>query len=144
MNFNFDTPFKEIIIDNPDDNLPIINTINDHRRGGGDRNRGTKVIKEVVTITDISLKVYWDNKQWVSVAEDLVIPDASIQTIAFFSDFDKIMSAKELIVHKLNTESNRYLINIGLVITQILNLLCLSLFFFFFFSKNSENKKVET
>ena len=91
---------KEIMIDNPDDNLPIINTINDHRRGGGDRNRGTKVIKEVETITDISLKVYWDNKQWVSVAEDLVIPDASIQTIAFFSDFEKIMSAKELIVHK--------------------------------------------
>ena len=51
---------------------------------------------------------------------------------------------KELIAHKLNAESNRYLINIGLVITQILNLLCLSLFFFFIFSKSSESKKVET
>ena len=51
---------------------------------------------------------------------------------------------KELIAHKLNAESNRYLINIGLVITQILNLLCLSLFFFFIFSKSSERKKVET
>ena len=61
-------------------------------------------------------------------------------------DMEKVIynRNKELIVHKLNTESNRYLINIGLVITQILNLLCLSLFFFFFFSKNSENKKVET
>ena len=61
-------------------------------------------------------------------------------------DIEKVIynRNKELIVHKLNTESNRYLINIGLVITQILNLLCLSLFFFFFFSKNSENKKVET
>ena len=51
---------------------------------------------------------------------------------------------KELIAHKLNAESNRYLINIGLVITQILNLLCLSLFFFFIFSNRSESKKVET
>ena len=51
---------------------------------------------------------------------------------------------KKLIAHKLNAESNRYLINIGLVITQILNLLCLSLFFFFIFSNSSESKKVET
>ena len=50
---------------------------------------------------------------------------------------------KELISHKLNAESNRYLINISLVITQILNLLCLSIFFFFFFSKNSGSKKLE-
>lgn len=91
---------REIIVDNPDNNLPIINNINDHRRGGGDRNRGTKIIKEVETLTDITLKVYWDNKQWISLAQDIVIPDAAIQTIGFMSDFDKIMSAKALIVHK--------------------------------------------
>ena len=50
---------------------------------------------------------------------------------------------KKLISQRLHYENNRYLITIGLVITQILNLLCLSFFFFFFFSKNSESKKID-
>ena len=49
----------------------------------------------------------------------------------------------KLISQRLHYENNRYLITIGLVITQILNLLCLSFFFFFFFSKNSESKKID-
>lgn len=49
----------------------------------------------------------------------------------------------KLISQRLHYENNRYLINIGLVITQILNLLCLSFFCFFFFSKNSESKKID-
>tara|TARA_B100001769_G_C22005399_1_gene540306 strand:- start:64 stop:552 length:489 start_codon:yes stop_codon:yes gene_type:complete len=92
---------REIIIDDPDDNLPIINTINDHRRnGGGDKKRGTKVIREVEVLTDIKLKVYWDTKQWIQIADALSIPNASIQTIGFMSDFNKIVSAKSLLVHK--------------------------------------------
>jgi len=51
---------------------------------------------------------------------------------------------KKLILQKLNYESSRYLINIGLVVTQILNLLCLSFFFFFFLSDKSEIKNLKT
>ena len=91
---------KEVIIYNPDNNLPDINTINDHRRNGGDRNRGTKTIKEVEVLTDIKLKVYWDAKQFIRISENLVVPDAEIQTISFMSDLPKIQKAKQLIVHK--------------------------------------------
>jgi len=91
---------KEVIIKTPDNNLPNINTINDHRRGGGDRNRGTKTIKEVEVLTDIKLKVYWDAKQFIRIAPNLVVPDAEIQTISFMSDLPKFQRAKALIVHK--------------------------------------------
>lgn len=91
---------KEVIVYNPNNNLPNINSINDHRRGGGDRNRGTKTIKEVEVLTDIKIKVYWDAKQWIGFSDNIKIPDGSIQTIAFMSDLEKIMSAKNLLVHK--------------------------------------------
>lgn len=92
---------REVIVDNPDNNLPIINTINDHRRnGGGDKKRGTKVIREIETFTDIKLKVYWDSKQWLQIADALSIPNASIQTIGYMTDLDKILSARSLLVHK--------------------------------------------
>ena len=91
---------KEVIITTPDDNIPTINTINDHRRGGGDRNRGTKTIKEVEVLTDIKLKVYWSDKEWVKVSQNIVVPDADIQTIFYMSDLPKILKAKQLLVHK--------------------------------------------
>lgn len=91
---------KEIIITTPDDNIPTINTINDHRRGGGDRNRGTKTIKEVEVLTDIKLKVYWSDKEWIKVSQNIVVPDADIQTIFYMSDLSKILKAKQLLVHK--------------------------------------------
>ena len=91
---------KEIIITTPDDNIPTINTINDHRRGGGDRNRGTKTIKEVEVLTDIKLKVYWSDKEWIKVSPNIVVPDADIQTIFYMSDLPKILRAKQLLVHK--------------------------------------------
>ena len=91
---------KEIIVTTPDDNIPTINTINDHRRGGGDRNRGTKTIKEVEVLTDIKLKVYWSDKEWIKVSQNIVVPDADIQTIFYMSDLSKILKAKQLLVHK--------------------------------------------
>lgn len=84
----------------PDDNLPDINTINDHRRNNRDRNRGTKTIKEVEVLTDIKLKVYWDFKQFIKTGSDIAIPDGSIQTISMFTDVPNLMKAKQLIVHK--------------------------------------------
>ena len=91
----------EVVVNsNPDNNIPTINSINDHRRNGGDRNRDGKTIRKVEILTDIKLKVYWDAKQWVNVGGDLVVPQGSIQTIGFMSDLEKILRAKELIVHK--------------------------------------------
>jgi hypothetical protein len=91
---------KEEVVYIPDNNFPDRNSINDHKRGGGNRNRGNVTIKEVEITTDIKLKVYWDNKQWIRISENLVVPDASIQTIFFLEDLPKILRAKYLIVHK--------------------------------------------
>lgn len=91
---------KEVIVYNPNNNLPNINSINDHRRGGGDRNRGTVTIKETEVFTDVKLKVYWDNKQWIKPSDGLVLPDTAIQTIGLMTDLEKVMAAKSLLVHK--------------------------------------------
>ncbi len=91
---------KEVIVYNPDNNIPDRNTINDHRRGGGTVDRGTKTIKEVEVLTDIKLKVYWDEKSWIKVTSDIAVPDGSIQTIGFMDDLPKILKSKALIVHK--------------------------------------------
>ena len=100
---------KEIITPyNPDDNIPHVNIINDHRRNNRDRNRGTKTIKEVEVLTDIKLKVYWDFKQFIKVGSDISVPDGSIQTISMFTDVPKLMAAKQLIVHKGITGYREY------------------------------------
>tara|TARA_B100000073_G_C23621487_1_gene528722 strand:- start:458 stop:946 length:489 start_codon:yes stop_codon:yes gene_type:complete len=93
---------KEVIVHNPDNNLPDINSINNHRRNGGDKNRGTVTIKETEVLTDIVLKVYWDSKQWIGVNKNngVVIPDGSIQTIGLMTDLPAVLKSKELIVHK--------------------------------------------
>ena len=90
----------EKIVYNPNNNIPDRNTINDHRRGGGDRNRGTVTIVETEVLTDIKLKDYWDSKQWVGITKDMVVPDGTIQTIGMMSDLPDVLKAKELIVHK--------------------------------------------
>ena len=84
------------------DNFPTINSISAHRRGPGTPafTREDKVYKEVEKIEDIKIKVYWDNKAWIKVGKDILVPDNSIQTIAYMTDLPKILRAKELIVHK--------------------------------------------
>ena len=91
----------EEIVNTPNNNYPNVNTINDHRRGGGTRNiPNNKTIKTVEVLTDIKLKVYWDSKQWIGLTSSIQVPDGSIQTIGFMSDLNSVLSAKELIVHK--------------------------------------------
>ena len=82
------------------DNIPENRSINAHRRPQPSYIRENKVIREVEKTEDIKLKVYWDSKSWTKIGADMVIPDGSIQTILFATDLDKIMRAKELIVHK--------------------------------------------
>lgn len=91
---------KEEIIYSPNNNIPDRNSINNHRRGGGKYDIGTKTISEVEVLSDIKLKVYWDSKQWIGVTKNMVIPDGGIQTIGFMSDLEKVLKAKSLIVHK--------------------------------------------
>ena len=81
-------------------NIPENRSINSHRRPQPQYKRENKVIREVEKTEDIKIKVYWDSKSWTKVGGDMVIPDGSIQTIFFATDLDKIMRAKELIVHK--------------------------------------------
>ena len=49
----------EEIVYNPNNNIPEKNSINAHRVRGGDYERSNKIVKEVETLSDIKLKVYW-------------------------------------------------------------------------------------
>ena len=87
-------------ISNTFNNIPDNRSVNAHRRSQPQYTRQNKVIKEVEKTEDIKLKVYWDSKSCTKIGANMVIPDNSIQTIFFATDLDKIMRAKELIVHK--------------------------------------------
>lgn len=91
---------REVIVNNPNNNIPDRNTINNRKRGGGEYDVGTKTIREIETLTDIKLKVYWDSKKFIGITDQLKIPDGSIQTIGFMSDLPTVLRAKQLIVHK--------------------------------------------
>ena len=72
------------------DNFPTHNSVNAHRRGGGNPGfeREDKVFKEVEKTEDIVLKVYWDARSWVKTGSDIVVPDGSIQTIGKMTDLE--------------------------------------------------------
>ena len=84
---------------NPNNNIPNRNSINNHRRGGSDYDIGTKTIRETEVLTEIKLKVYWDQKNWVGVTDGIKLPDGTIQTIGFMKDLAAVLKAKQLIVH---------------------------------------------
>ena len=44
--------------------------------------------------------IYFDNKNFTKAGGNLVLPDRAIQTVLFATDLDKVLRAKELIVHK--------------------------------------------
>jgi hypothetical protein len=90
----------EETIKNPNNNIPDKNSINAHRIRGGDYDIGTKTIREIETLSEIKLKVYWDPKQWIGVAGSIKVPDNSIQTIGYMTDLPRVLAAKSLIVHK--------------------------------------------
>lgn len=90
----------EEIAPNPNNNIPDKNSINAHRVRGGDYERANKIIRETEVLTDIKLKVYFDQKSWIGVPNNIVVPDGAIQTIGFMTDLPKILQAKALIVHK--------------------------------------------
>jgi len=89
----------EEIDQEPDNNVPDRNDINSHRRHDDQFDRGDKTYREVETLEDIKLKVYWDNRSFVKVGS-VSVPDNSIQTIGMMTDLPKILRAKSLIIHK--------------------------------------------
>ena len=61
--------------------------------------RGTKKYKTVENTEDITLRVYWNRKEWIKIGE-MEVPDGSIQTIGYLSDLPKLNKAKALLVNK--------------------------------------------
>ena len=61
--------------------------------------RGTKKYKTTENTEDITLRVYWNKKDWVKIGE-IQVPDGSIQTIGYLSDLPKLNKAKALIANK--------------------------------------------
>jgi hypothetical protein len=96
-------------ISNTFDNIPTNKSINAHRRQtAGDYKTGDKTFKEVEKFETIRLKVYWDSKDWVKVAGDVVAPNTAIQTIFFATDLARIQRAKYLIVHDTISDQKLY------------------------------------
>ena len=58
---------------------------------------GGKGYKANETTVDITLRIYWDRKSWVSTDFKIDVPDGGIQTISYMTDLDKINKAKYLI-----------------------------------------------
>lgn len=58
---------------------------------------GGKGYKAVEATDSITLRIYWDRKNWVKTGSEINIPDMSIQTIAYMTDLEKIEKAKYLI-----------------------------------------------
>ena len=89
----------EEVVHTPENNIPDKNSINAHRVRGGDFERDQKIIKEVETLEDVRLRVYWDRKSWINVGGNIEVPDGAIQTFGLMTDLVKVMRAKALIVH---------------------------------------------
>lgn len=58
--------------------------------------RGYKEVEQKDTIT---LRIYWDKKNFVNVGAPIDVPDMIIQTIGLMTDFDKINKCNYLIPH---------------------------------------------
>tara|TARA_B100001939_G_scaffold340069_1_gene347652 strand:- start:833 stop:1345 length:513 start_codon:yes stop_codon:yes gene_type:complete len=58
---------------------------------------GGKGYKANESTDDITLRIYWDRKSWVSTDFKIDVPDGGIQTISYMTDLDKINKAKYLI-----------------------------------------------
>jgi hypothetical protein len=64
--------------------------------------RGTKKFKTVETTEDITLRVYWDQKDFKKYG-NVNIPDGSIMAISNYSDLGKIRKAAFLLVQTAKT-----------------------------------------
>lgn len=49
---------------------------------------------------DITLRVYWNKKDWVDVDFQVDVPDNFVQTIGYISDLPKLNRCKQIIINK--------------------------------------------
>jgi len=56
-----------------------------------------KGYKATEATDSITLRIYWDRKNWVKTGAEINIPDGGIQTIAYMTDLDKIEKCKYMI-----------------------------------------------
>ena len=58
---------------------------------------GGKGYKAIEATDTVSLRMYWDRKNWVKTGSEINIPAGSVQTIAYMTDLDKIKKCKYMI-----------------------------------------------
>ena len=65
-----------------------------------------KGYKAVETTEDVSIRIYWDRKNWYNVGIPLDLPQGAIQTICNMTDLPKLERAKYLIPKDYGNISN--------------------------------------
>jgi len=88
------------IIDDSYDNIPDNNSINAHRRRTDQYERSDRNYREVETLENVQMKVYFNRKDFAKVAGNIVLPEGAIFTVFWRSDLPKVLQAKEMIVHQ--------------------------------------------
>jgi len=58
---------------------------------------GGKGYKAIEATDTVSLRMYWDRKNWVKTGSEINIPAGSVQTVAYMTDLDKIKKCKYMI-----------------------------------------------
>lgn len=69
--------------------------------------RGSTSYKDVEQTEDITLRVYWTEKDWKKIG-NFDIPEGSIMCIGYLSDMSKITKAKHLLVHSEMDQELRF------------------------------------
>jgi len=89
---------KREVVSNTFD-APTVNNLHAHMYGMGPTQfkRDDKTYKEVEVTENITIKVYWESKDFQKPTKDFVVPDNAIQIIGYQSDLPKIREAKAFI-----------------------------------------------
>jgi hypothetical protein len=54
---------------------------------------GGNNLAEVETTASLQLRIYWQKRDWIKVAEIIVVPDAEVQVIGYLTDLSKLRQA---------------------------------------------------
>lgn len=81
-------------------NIPTNPSIAVHKRPQNEFINQGQTFQQVEVLEDVSMKVYWDAKQFIKVAGNIVLPDTAIQTLFMGTLLNKVMRCKELVVHR--------------------------------------------
>jgi hypothetical protein len=65
---------------------------------------GGNGFKEEEATDTLRLRIYWDRKDWIRVAGNIVVDDASVMVIGYMVDLPKLKQAIEVILASANNE----------------------------------------